>query len=302
MSTPPDDEYDLRLPAGTAGVFEKDIAEIPVEKRRYWRFHQVQEGDTLASLARTWHVSQSELAYVNQLKPDADLDGVDSVIIPQAPTSDGSAAGHVLQGAAGRHAGDDCGPVRRDGGAAAAMESHLPRQCGGTGTEDVCVGAGAPLGTALRAKAAGGDEGAGRQRRRRRSGTTTKKRAQVAHKSGSRDRDRAAAPGNPDNDAMLPYTRRTLLRQRKTDGFFVCHRAGRDCPEPAGRVDQPAGQGEDEGGLSGGGADAAGVRADLHVAVVVDRVGIAAGRRGECVQARVRRRCGRRAADGLGCC
>ncbi len=89
MSTPPDDEYDLRLPAGTAGVFAKDIAEIPVEKRRYWRFHQVQEGDTLASLARTWHVSRSELAYVNQLKPDADLDSVDSVIIPQAPTSEG---------------------------------------------------------------------------------------------------------------------------------------------------------------------------------------------------------------------
>ncbi len=89
MSTPPDDEYDLRLPAGTASVFEKDIAEIPVEKRRYWRFHQVQEGDTLASLARTWHVSQSELAYVNQLKPDADLDSVDSVIIPQSPTSEG---------------------------------------------------------------------------------------------------------------------------------------------------------------------------------------------------------------------
>jgi membrane-bound lytic murein transglycosylase D len=89
MSTPPDDEYDLRLPAGMAAVFEKDIAEIPVEKRRYWRFHQVQEGDTLASLARTWHVSESELAYVNQLKPDADLGDVDSVIIPQSPTSEG---------------------------------------------------------------------------------------------------------------------------------------------------------------------------------------------------------------------
>ncbi len=89
MSTQPDDEYDLRLPAGAGATYDKEIAEIPVEKRRYWRFHQVQEGDTLASLARTWHVSQSELAYVNQLKPDADLDGVDSVIIPQAPTSEG---------------------------------------------------------------------------------------------------------------------------------------------------------------------------------------------------------------------
>jgi membrane-bound lytic murein transglycosylase D len=89
MSTPPDQEFDLHLPAGTGAAFDKDIAEIPVEKRRYWRFHEVQDGDTLASLARTWHVSQSELAFVNQLKPDADLDGVDSVIIPQAPSDSG---------------------------------------------------------------------------------------------------------------------------------------------------------------------------------------------------------------------
>ena len=88
MSTPPDEDFDLHLPAGAGATFEKEIAEIPVDKRRYWRFHEVQEGDTLASLARTWHVSESELAYVNQLKPDAGLDGVDSVIIPQAPTNE----------------------------------------------------------------------------------------------------------------------------------------------------------------------------------------------------------------------
>jgi len=90
MTTPPDDEYDLQLPAGSAAAFEKQIAEIPVDKRRYWRFHQVQEGDTLAALARTWHVSQSELAYVNQLKPDTDLADVDAVIIPQAPRNEGA--------------------------------------------------------------------------------------------------------------------------------------------------------------------------------------------------------------------
>jgi membrane-bound lytic murein transglycosylase D len=89
MSTPPDDEYDLRLPAGTGPVFDKEIAEIPTDKRRYWRIAKVQEGDTLASLARTWHVSESELAYVNQLTTRSGLDGVDSVIVPQAPTSAG---------------------------------------------------------------------------------------------------------------------------------------------------------------------------------------------------------------------
>lgn len=85
MSTPPDEPFDLHLPVGTADVFQRDIAEIPVDKRRAWRFHMVQEGDTLASLAHTWHVSESELAYVNQLKPSADLAGVESVVIPMAP-------------------------------------------------------------------------------------------------------------------------------------------------------------------------------------------------------------------------
>lgn len=88
MSTPPEESFDLHLPAGTSDVFQRDIAEIPIEKRRYWRFHTVEEGDTLASLARTWHVSASELAFVNQLKPGVDLSGVDSLVIPQTPASE----------------------------------------------------------------------------------------------------------------------------------------------------------------------------------------------------------------------
>jgi len=90
MSTPPDEPFDLHLPAGTADVFQRDIAEIPVDKRRYWRFHDVQDGDTLAAIARTWHVSVSELAFVNQLKTDSDLDGVDSLVIPLPATESGA--------------------------------------------------------------------------------------------------------------------------------------------------------------------------------------------------------------------
>ncbi|MGB7135990.1 MAG: LysM peptidoglycan-binding domain-containing protein, partial [Acidobacteriaceae bacterium] len=85
MSTPPDEPFDLRLPVGTADVFQRDIAEIPVDKRRAWRFHTVTEGDTLESIAHTWRVSETELAFVNQLKPTSDLSGVDSLVIPLAP-------------------------------------------------------------------------------------------------------------------------------------------------------------------------------------------------------------------------
>ncbi|HTW47464.1 MAG TPA: LysM peptidoglycan-binding domain-containing protein [Acidobacteriaceae bacterium] len=91
MSTPPDDTFDLHLPAGTKDVYTRDIAEIPVDKRRYWRFHTVDDGDTLESVAHTWHVSESELAFVNQLTTTSSLDGVDSLVIPLAPASAPSA-------------------------------------------------------------------------------------------------------------------------------------------------------------------------------------------------------------------
>jgi membrane-bound lytic murein transglycosylase D len=86
-STPPDDSFDLHLPAGTKDVYTRDIAEIPVDKRRYWRFHTVDDGDTLESVAHTWHVSESELAFVNQLTTTSSLDGVDSLVIPLAPVT-----------------------------------------------------------------------------------------------------------------------------------------------------------------------------------------------------------------------
>ncbi|MGB6134383.1 MAG: LysM peptidoglycan-binding domain-containing protein [Acidobacteriaceae bacterium] len=88
MSTPPDDSFDLHLPAGTGALFQSEIAEIPVDKRRYWRLHDVQPGDTLDSVARAWRVAPSELAFVNQLTPGADLSGVDKLVIPVPPSNE----------------------------------------------------------------------------------------------------------------------------------------------------------------------------------------------------------------------
>ncbi|MGC2636703.1 MAG: transglycosylase SLT domain-containing protein [Acidobacteriaceae bacterium] len=88
MSTPPDDSFDLHLPAGTKAAYEREIAEIPVDKRRYWRLQTVEQGDTLESVAHKWHVSESELAFVNQLSSTSDLAGVDSLVIPLAPASE----------------------------------------------------------------------------------------------------------------------------------------------------------------------------------------------------------------------
>ncbi len=87
LSTPPSDAFELHLPAGTAQLYEHEIAEIPLDKRRYWRLHTVHDGDSIESVAHAWHVSPSELAFVNQLSTNSDLSGVESLVIPLAPAS-----------------------------------------------------------------------------------------------------------------------------------------------------------------------------------------------------------------------
>ena len=57
FTTPPDASFDLHLPAGTATLFEQRIAAIPESKRDAWRYHRVAPDDTLASVARSFHVS-----------------------------------------------------------------------------------------------------------------------------------------------------------------------------------------------------------------------------------------------------
>ncbi|HTV06710.1 MAG TPA: LysM peptidoglycan-binding domain-containing protein [Acidobacteriaceae bacterium] len=84
-ATPPDQTFDLHLPAGTKQLFEQRIAQIPVDKRRYWRYHTIAPGDTLAGIARTYHVSVSDITEVNQLASTTDLSGVDGIIVPVAP-------------------------------------------------------------------------------------------------------------------------------------------------------------------------------------------------------------------------
>jgi membrane-bound lytic murein transglycosylase D len=85
MATPPDEPYDLHLPAGTKSDFMEAIAEIPPDKRTAWRYHRVQPDDTLASLAKTYHVSAADIAFVNQIEPTADISGEDALIIPTVP-------------------------------------------------------------------------------------------------------------------------------------------------------------------------------------------------------------------------
>ncbi len=87
MATPPDAAFDLHLPAGTAALFEQRIAAIPESKRTSWRYHRVTADDTLASVARTYHVTAAELAAANHVATDAALTGMEALVVPVAPVS-----------------------------------------------------------------------------------------------------------------------------------------------------------------------------------------------------------------------
>src|SRR5208282_1365606 len=67
LTTPKDQSFALNLPAGSRERYENAIAAIPVDMRTWWRYHQVEYGDSLASIARKYHTSASSIAEANSL-------------------------------------------------------------------------------------------------------------------------------------------------------------------------------------------------------------------------------------------
>src|SRR6266404_6774303 len=83
-----DGEFDLHLPAGTAGKFQTAVASIPADKRVWWRYHKVQGGETLASIARTYHTTPRAIAEANDLESGGNSEALSPearLIIPIAP-------------------------------------------------------------------------------------------------------------------------------------------------------------------------------------------------------------------------
>jgi membrane-bound lytic murein transglycosylase D len=84
LSTPREGKFELRLPAGTRDQYETAIASIPTDMRLWWRYHSVQSGDTLASLARTYHTTAKSISEANHLEGSA-LETDAKLVIPIAP-------------------------------------------------------------------------------------------------------------------------------------------------------------------------------------------------------------------------
>ncbi|HUI83405.1 MAG TPA: LysM peptidoglycan-binding domain-containing protein [Candidatus Binatia bacterium] len=84
MTTPKEESFTLNLPAGSREKYENAIAAIPLDMRTYWRYHRVEYGDTLASVARKYHTSPSAIAEANNLAA-GDVQPGTKLIIPIAP-------------------------------------------------------------------------------------------------------------------------------------------------------------------------------------------------------------------------
>jgi membrane-bound lytic murein transglycosylase D len=101
MTTPKDREFDLHLPAGSRDKFDAAIAAVPPDMRVWWRYHRVQPGDTLASVAHTYRSTSKAIAEANNLEDGSELAPDNKLIIPiaagkRSTTEDAATYAHRL--------------------------------------------------------------------------------------------------------------------------------------------------------------------------------------------------------------
>jgi membrane-bound lytic murein transglycosylase D len=84
-TTPEQTEFELRLPAGSKDKYEQAIASIPQEMRVWWRYHKVQPGDSVASIAQSYRSTPQAILRANELSADSELAADTRLVIPIAP-------------------------------------------------------------------------------------------------------------------------------------------------------------------------------------------------------------------------
>jgi membrane-bound lytic murein transglycosylase D len=83
--TPGDPNFELKMPAGTAAKFQENIQQVPQSKWTSWRLHPVESGETLAGVARTYHVTLASLESANHLDGDAEVPAGFLLTVPSTP-------------------------------------------------------------------------------------------------------------------------------------------------------------------------------------------------------------------------
>ena len=82
MTTPGENNFDLHLPPGRRDVYLKRIKDIPEDKRTSWRFHVVRAGETLDSIANSFHARPAEIAAANDVASNQSMGTGDELIVP----------------------------------------------------------------------------------------------------------------------------------------------------------------------------------------------------------------------------
>jgi membrane-bound lytic murein transglycosylase D len=85
LTTPKDQAFELHLPVGTSDRYQAAIEPIPPQMRVWWRYHEVVQGDTLVSIARTYRTSLQSIEQENHLQRDDELRPDNKLIIPIPP-------------------------------------------------------------------------------------------------------------------------------------------------------------------------------------------------------------------------
>lgn len=84
LSTARDVSFDLHLPPGTRDLYLTRLKEIPEDKRLSWRFHIAKAGETLDTIATSFHAHADDIARVNEITPNEPLKTDDDLVIPIA--------------------------------------------------------------------------------------------------------------------------------------------------------------------------------------------------------------------------
>jgi membrane-bound lytic murein transglycosylase D len=88
MTTPKDQAFTLNLPAGSKDKYETAIALIPPDMRTFWRYHRVEYGESLSSIAHKYHTTTGVIEEANDLTSDEVTVG-SKLIIPLVPGKSG---------------------------------------------------------------------------------------------------------------------------------------------------------------------------------------------------------------------
>jgi len=81
----PKGRFELHLPVGTSEKYQAAIASIPPDMRVSWRYHKVAPGETLMSVARSFHTTAHAIADANQIDTDSSVEAGAKLVIPVTP-------------------------------------------------------------------------------------------------------------------------------------------------------------------------------------------------------------------------